>query len=369
MIEKGSWYEIPNVAEVDSPALLVYPERAEENVRRMIALAGGPERLCPHVKTHKLAELVRMQMAHGINKFKCATIAEAEMVASCGAANVVLAHQPVGPKVQRFIQLIQKFPNTSFATITDDESAIRTLSAAAIQAGVKIKLLLDLDCGMHRSGIAPGPKAAALYRLIASLPGLEAQGFHAYDGHIDDTDAALRIKNCDEAFAAVTALRRELSDLPVPRIIAGGTPTFPIHAKRPGVECSPGTSIFWDLGYGNQCPDLDFLNAALVLTRVISKPGEHRLCLDLGHKAIAAEKPHPRVQFLNLAAAKAVTHSEEHLVIETDRANEFAVGDVLYGIPRHVCPTVALHAEAVVVRNGVAVERWKVASRDRKLTV
>jgi D-serine deaminase-like pyridoxal phosphate-dependent protein len=365
----GTWYQITDVEKVDSPALLVYPERAEENVRRMIALAGGPERLCPHVKTHKLAELVRMQMAHGITKFKCATIAEAEMVASCGAADVVLAHQPVGPKVPRFIKLIQKFPQTSFATITDDESAIRKLSAAAVQAGVIIKLLLDIDCGMHRSGIAPGPKAAALYRSMASLPGLEAQGFHAYDGHIDDTDVTLRTKNCDEAFAAVTVLRRELSDVPVPRIIAGGTPTFPIHAKRPGVECSPGTSIFWDLGYGNQCPDLDFLNAALVLTRVISKPGENRLCLDLGHKAIAAEKPHPRVQFLNLPEAKAVTHSEEHLVIETSRAAEFAVGDVLYGIPRHVCPTVALHAEAIVIQKGNATERWKVASRDRRLTV
>lgn len=368
-MSQNSWFAISNVAEVDSPALLVYPDRVEENVRRMIALAGGPKRLCPHVKTHKLAELVRMQMAHGITKFKCATIAEAEMVASCGAAEVVLAHQPVGPKVQRFIQLIQKFPQTGFVTIVDDGSAIRTLSAAAVQAKVTVKLLLDIDCGMHRSGVTPGPKAVELYRLMASLPSVQAQGFHAYDGHIDDTDVVLRAKNCDEAFDRVTALQRELSDLPVRRIIAGGTPTFPIHARRPDVECSPGTSIFWDAGYRNQCPDLDFLNAALVLTRVISKPGENRLCLDLGHKAIAAEKPHPRVQFLNLPDAQAVTHSEEHLVVETSRVNEFAVGDVLYGIPRHICPTVALHAEAVVVRDGIAIEQWQVASRDRKLTI
>jgi D-serine deaminase-like pyridoxal phosphate-dependent protein len=363
------WYEFVNVAEIDSPALLIYPERVEKNVRRMIAIAGGPERLCPHVKTHKLAELVQMQMAHGIMRFKCATIAEAEMVAQCGAEGVLLAHQPVGPKVHRLTQLIKSFPKTSFATIADDESAIRMLSTAAVQTGVTIKLLLDIDCGMHRSGVVPGPNAVMLYRLMASLPGLEAQGLHAYDGHIDDTDVAVRTRNCDDAFATVTALRRELSDLPVPRIIAGGTPTFPIHARRPGVECSPGTCILWDASYMNQCPDLDFLNAALVLTRVISKPGENRLCLDLGHKAIAAEKPHPRVQFLSLPDAKAVTHSEEHLVVETSRAHEFAVGDVLYGIPRHICPTVALHAEAVVVRDGRAQERWKISARDRKLTI
>lgn len=369
MMKNGLWYEVTNVAEVDSPALLIYPDRAEENVRRMIAIAGGPERLCPHVKTHKLAELVRVQMAHGITKFKCATIAEAEMVASCGAAEVVLAHQPVGPKVQRLIQLIKKFPQTGFATIADDEGVIRALSSAAVQAGVTIKLLLDLDCGMHRSGIAPGPKAAGLYRLIAALPGLEAEGFHAYDGHIDHTDVALRTKSCDEAFAAVAALRREVSDLPIPRIIAGGTPTFPIHARRPEVECSPGTCVLWDFSYSTSCPDLDFVHAALVLTRVISKPGSNRLCLDLGHKAIAAEKPHPRVQFLNLPDASAVTHSEEHLVVETSRANEFVVGDVLYGVPRHVCPTVALHAEAVVITNGAAIARWPIASRARRLSV
>jgi len=368
-MKTGSWYQLADVAEVDSPALLIYPQRVEENVRRMIAIAGGPERLCPHVKTHKLAELVRMQMALGITKFKCATIAEAEMVADCGAPDVVLAYQPVGPKVQRFIQLIKKFPCTSFTAIVDDESAIRALSAAATQAGVKIKLLLDIDCGMHRSGVAPGPRATALYRLLGSLSGLEANGLHVYDGHIDDKDPAARTKNCDDAFAAVTTWQRELSDLPVRRIVAGGTPTFPIHARRSEVECSPGTCVLWDAQYEASCSELGFLSAALVLTRVVSKPGGNRLCLDLGHKAIAAEKPHPRVQFVDLPDAQAVMHSEEHLVIETKHADDYRVGDVLYGIPRHVCPTVALHAEAVVVRNGIATERWRIAARDRRLAV
>lgn len=368
-MKNESWYEFANVAEVDSPALLIFPDRAEENVRRMISLAGGPERLRPHVKTHKLAELVRMQMALGINKFKCATIAEAEMVAGCGAPDVLLAYQPVGPKVQRLIQLIQKFPHTDFSTIADDATAIQALSAAAVKADVKIKVFLDLDCGMHRCGVPFGPKAIELYRLLAAQPGLEPQGFHVYDGHIDDEDVTLRTKKCDDIFDSVMALRRELSGLPVPKIVAGGSPTFSIYARHPEVECSPGTCILWDAAYGASLPDMDFLNATLVLTRVVSKPGDNRLCLDLGHKAVAAEKPQPRVRFLNLPDAQAVIHSEEHLVIETARAAEFAVGDVLYGVPRHVCPTVALHAEAVVIRNGVAETRWRITARDRKISV
>ena len=371
MTTNQSWHEISNVDEVDSPALLIYPDRVEENVRRMIAMAGGAERLCPHVKTHKLAELVRLQMTLGITKFKCATIAEAEMMASCDAPDVLLAYQPVGPKLHRFVQLIKNFPKTNFSTIADDETAIRALSEAAVQAGLKFRVLLDIDCGMHRSGVAAGAKAFELYRLIGSLPGLSIGGLHVYDGHIQESDLAARTKQCEADFAPSAKLRQQIlqAGLPVPRMVVGGTPSFPIHARRADVECSPGTCVLWDAGYGTKILDLNFLHAALVLTRVISKPGANRLCLDLGHKAIAAENPHPRVLFLNLPDAKAVMHSEEHLVVETARAAEFSVGDCLYGVPWHVCPTVALHAEAVVVKNGLAESRWRIEARDRRLKI
>lgn len=112
---------------------------------------------------------------------------------------------------------------------------------------------------------------------------------------------------------------------------------------------------------------MHFVPAALVLTRVVSRPGPNILCLDLGHKAIASEMPHPRVEFLNLQDAKFVTHSEEHLVVETPRATGFNLGDCLYGVPRHICPTVALHAEAVVIENGRISEHWRVVARDRQV--
>lgn len=365
------WYQIANVDEVDSPALLVYPDRAEQNIRRMLAMVGDVGRLRPHMKTHKLPEMIRLQLAHGIAKFKCATIAEAEMTVACGAADVLLAHQPIGPKVRRFVELVRKFPQTKFSTIADDAIVIRELSAACVQARVEVEVLLDVDCGMHRTGIEPGTGAVDLYRLVCMQPGLIPGGLHAYDGHIRESDLVKRAVMCKAACAPVRALRQELlnAGLPVPRVVAGGTPTFPIHARQTDVECSPGTCVFWDAGYGAKCPDMDFLNAALVLTRVVSKPGGSRLCLDLGHKAIASENPHPRVLFLNLPDAKAISHSEEHLVVETDRAGEIVLGTCLYGVPWHVCPTVALHSEAVVVRDARAQERWDVVGRNRRLTV
>ena len=365
------WYEVENVADIPSPALLVYPDRVEQNIRRMIEIAGGVDRLRPHMKTNKLREVVRMHLDQGITRFKCATIAEAEMAAAAGAPDVLLAYQPVGPNVKRFVHLVETFSGTRFSALADDEATIRALSDEAIRAGVTVDLFLDLDGGMHRTGIAPGARAVELYRLLSTLPGLRAAGLHMYDGHIHDTDLEIRRKASDEAFARVQEMRDALAaaGVAVPAIVVGGTPTFPLHASRTGVECSPGTTVFWDAGYGTILPDLDFAPAIALLTRVISRPAPNRLCLDLGHKAVASENPHPRVKLFGLEDATAVGHSEEHLVLETDRAADFPVGSTLYGLPWHVCPTVALHGEAVVVRNGRAEGRWQIVARARTITI
>lgn len=372
----AQWYEVRDVATIPSPGLLVYRDRVEKNLKQMVALTSGPERLRPHIKTHKMREMLQLQLALGLTKFKCATLAEAEMAANVGVRDLLLAYQPVGPSVEGVAALVQAFPRTQFSVLCDDAGSLRRLSKVMSAlprakrgqgARPKLDVFMDLDVGQHRTGVPPAEQAFELYRLLASLPGLAPGGFHAYDGHISDSEPLARAQACEAAFAPVTALRRRLAaaGMPVPRVVAGGTPTFTIHARNPEVECSPGTCVFWDFSYGSRFPDLPFVPAALVLTRVVSKPGPNRLCLDLGHKAIASEMPPPRVQFLNLEDATAVTHSEEHLVVETSRAAEFELGDCLYGVPRHICPTVALHAEAVVIENGKSAGSWKVVARDR----
>lgn len=372
------WFEVRDAAAIPSPGLLVYYERVQENLRRMLAIAGAPERLRPHIKTHKIREVLAMQLALGISKFKCATLAEAEMAARSGVPDLLLAYPPVGPNLAGLAKLRTAFPRTRFSVICDDPGAARELSrtlsgntARASGPEEALEVLVDLDIGQHRTGLPPGPEAVELYALIASLPGLKPGGLHAYDGHIAHTDPAARAVACDEAFVPVLALQNSLikAGLPVPRVVAGGTPTFPIHAPRADVECSPGTCVFWDAGYASKLPDLDFLPAAVLLTRVISKPGPNRLCLDLGHKAVASEMPQPRVRFLNLEDAKPVVHSEEHLVVETARSDEFVVGQCLYGIPWHICPTVALHSHVAVVKNGALSGYWEVAARGRRLAL
>jgi D-serine deaminase-like pyridoxal phosphate-dependent protein len=365
------WYRVADAANIPSPALLVYPERVERNLERMIALAGGAPRLRPHAKTHKMREVLVRLLALGVTRSKCATIAEAELAASVGVPDVLLAYPLTGPNLARWAALVRAFPGMRFSVTADSASAVEALSGVGRELAAPIDVLLDLDVGMHRTGVPPDDAALGLYRRLGELPGLAPGGLHAYDGQVGDTDVAARTAACDAAFAPVAALRGAIQSvgLPVPRVVAGGTPTLPIHAQRREVECSPGTCVFWDAGYARRFPDLGFAPAALVLARVVSKPAAGRLCLDLGHKAIASEMPHPRVEWLDLPEARAVGHNEEHLLIATPHADRFEVGACLYGIPWHICPTVALHAEAVAVVGGRAVGTWAVAARVRRLTV
>ncbi len=367
----SNWYAISNADAIPTPAVLVYPDRVAQNLQRMISMAGGAERLRPHVKTHKLPQIIALKRQAGINKFKVSTIAEAEMTAAAGGEDILLAYQPVGPNVLRLVALMRRFPDTRFATLVDDAANLAAISRLAVAENVSITLYLDLNVGMNRTGIIPDAAAADLYRALCKAPGITVGGLHAYDGHLRNTDSQALARQVDDAFAPVRQLREQMlaENLPVPRLIASGTPTFALHAQQPGTEVGAGTTVLWDFGQAEVCPDHRFLNGAMLMTRVISKPTADRLCLDLGHKAVASEMPQPRVKLMGLEDAALVSQSEEHLVLQTPRAAEYRVGDVLYGIPRHICPTMALHSDVWAVHDGVADESWPVVARARKLTI
>lgn len=365
------WYEVENIGEIFSPSLLIYPDRIERNIEKMIAMTGGAYRLRPHVKTHKMPEVVMLQMKLGITKFKCATIAEVEMVARCGANDILLAMQPVGPNLGRFFKLQQSFPGAIISCIADNEEVIKLISDMAIKTSIETTVWLDINNGMNRTGIAPGKKASDLYKLILSSPNLKAGGLHVYDGHIHDTDFSQRQLKCDDAFNEVIILKNELEKQGIAeiRIVAGGTPSFPIHAKRKGVECSPGTLLLWDYKSESSYIDMNFIQAAVLLTRITSKPGKDLICLDLGHKAIASEMPQPRIKIFGMEEYTIISHNEEHMVISTPDAGKYRVGDNLYGIPWHICPTVDRYDNVSVITEHICTGKWKVEARRRIISI
>ena len=366
-----SWYRIENVGNLDSPALVVYPDRIRKNISTLIGSVSDVTRLRPHVKTHKSEEVTRLMLDAGISKFKCATIAEAEMLAQAGALDVLLAYQPVGPKGYRLEKLMRKYPKVKWSCLIDDLECAKDLSYVFEKSKAQINVYVDLNVGMNRTGIAP-QDAFGLIDDCTRLSGVSIIGLHAYDGHLRDPDFDTRKKKCDETFENVKRVADEVKKKFGKEmiIVAGGTPTFSIHRKRKGVECSPGTYIYWDKGYEDVLQEQHYLHAALVITRVISVPARNTICVDLGHKSIASENPiDRRVHFLNAPELQPVGHSEEHLVLKTTSEKKYRIGDVLYGIPYHICPTVALYDVCHAVADERVGEKWITAARKRKITV
>ena len=365
-----NWYQVKTIEAIDSPALIIYKDRAQQNIRLLMQMKDV-EHLRPHVKTNKIAEVCKQMLDADITKFKCATIAEAEMLGSIKAPDVLLAYQPTTTKAMRLLQLVQQYPATHFSCLIDDAINAEAISATFSGSNSVIDVYIDLNIGQNRTGIKP-VNALDLFNECENFRGINVIGLHAYDGHIRDTEVNERKQKTDAAFNAVIQLAEKIesSSGKKMKIVAGGSPTFPVHAQRSDVQCSPGTFVFWDHGYKTQFPDESFEYAALVITRVISIVDEHTICVDLGHKSVAAENVlEKRVYFLNAENAQPLGQSEEHLVLKIDDASVYKIGDVLYGVPYHICPTVALYERAVVVENNKVVDEWRVIARDRKITV
>ena len=355
----SEWYRIFEEDALNTPGVVVYRDRIKANIDTLIGSIDDVNRLRPHIKTHKWLDVTRMLLDAGVRKFKCATLAEAEMLGAAGAPDVLLAHQPVGPKLQLLRELTQSFRNTAFSTLVDNRATAASLNVV-FAAEPRLAVFIDLNVGMDRTGIAP-EAAVPLCRHVAALPHLVVKGLHAYDGHLRDADYGVRQARCDETFARVVSLQKACEHIvAVPlTIVAGGTPTYSIHRHRMNVECSPGTFIYWDKGYEDVLGEQHYLYAALVVTRVASIPREGLVCVDLGHKAIASESGlDKRVSFLNAPGLEAISHSEEHLVLQITDGATYQAGDLLYGVPFHVCPTIALHDKVTVISNGHVVEQW-----------
>lgn len=369
-----SKYKLVDTSKIFSPAMLVYREIMDRNLRKMIAIAGNVQRLRPHCKTHKMPAVTRIELELGITKHKCATFAEAEMLANCGVRDIFLAYNLVGPNIERAVRFLRKFPDVQFAVTADDALMIAALSDAMVAAGVSIQVLLDVDPGLHRTGVLPGPQAIELYQQIVDAPGLKPGGLHLYDGHNHQTNLDERSAAVLEGWRGAARLRDDLvrRGWSVPRIVCGGTGSFPVFAKLddPAIELAPGTCVFHDSGYGTSFPDMDFEPAVVMLTRVISRPSADRLTCDLGNKSVASDPPKgQRVFFPDLPDAQQVLHNEEHLVLQTPLADRYKPGDELLAIPRHVCPTSAVHKQAYVIEGGRVVDMWDVTARDRCLTI
>ena len=361
-------YIIKNPDDLPTPALVVYRDLVQSNIDRIGEILGGYEKLRTHVKTHKCSAIIKMKQASGIHKFKCATPKEAEMLVANGVRDLVIGYQLLGPSVRRVAELKARTPDLELAVLVDDPGAVDALCKAAVDADVEMGVFVDLNPGMNRTGV-PGPEEAKeIARRISDSPGLRFDGIHVYDGHIHDQDDEIRSQrvkaSVDWALSAKALIEKD--GITVNKLITSGSSTFDMAARHPEVdEVSPGTWILWDRNYAENLRDW-FRCAALVVSRVISRPTPRTFTVEAGSKSISTDIVGARhAEALNFPNAKYLIRNEEHVAMELPEGTEPpGVGDLVYFTLRHVCTTVNLWDEMRVVDGeGRYVETWPIDAR------
>ena len=366
-------YTIYDTDRLVTPALIYYKQGLQKNAAKIIEMAGAADRLWPHVKTHKSADMVHMLMKLGIRRFKCAQIAELEMVCRAGADAAILSMAPAGPNALRAASVIKAFPDTELFFIVDCREHIEAYAKAAAETDTVFKLLMDVNFDMNRTG-APLAKAEELYTFASQQKGVALYGFHCYDGNRHE-EIAERQKIVDRADAEVFAVRDKLvsegfcADL----VVFGGSPSFPCHIKYrgEGIYYSPGTIFIFDMNYSTAFPDLEFEHAGVIMSRVISRPAEGMFTLDCGYKGIPGDPPmEKRATIAGFGHCRPVLQNEEHLVFKMDPGYEDKtpeIGTVFYLIPGHICPCAVLYPEILIAEDGRIMDRWKTTARDRSI--
>jgi D-serine deaminase-like pyridoxal phosphate-dependent protein len=358
-------YEIENAGTLLTPALAIYPEIVDRNIAATLRLLGGDaKRWRPHLKTAKLGFIMRRIAENGVVHAKCSTTAELAAACASGMKDILLAYPVVGANAARVREIAERNSGVRISVLAENPEQ------ASAWKGSAIGIFIDVNPGMDRTGIEQDRVDAilAVARAISDA-GLELRGLHYYDGQIHTQPLAerepLAHRGYDRVMELVSAL--ESAGFGVGEVITSGTPAFPCAASYAGFRgakfvhrASPGTVIYNDATSATQLPaEWGYEPAAVVVSTVVSHPKSNYVTCDAGHKAVSADAGVPTCAVAGRPDLIPLKPSEEHLPIEVKSGARPAIGETLYLIPRHVCPTVNNFDEAVIVSGGkvIAVER------------
>jgi D-serine deaminase-like pyridoxal phosphate-dependent protein len=363
-------YNVADPDALETPAMLLFQDMMDHNIRSVCELVGGGQNLITHVKTHKSEAVARKQVELGIGGFKCATLKELEMALQAGASKAILSYpQCQGRKVERLCDLTSAYSEAWIATIVSSPFHLNVLATVATRRKQSLRVMLDLDAGMHRTGIGFGPDAAKLYREIDAHPFLQPSGFHLFDGHDRFSDVVQREAAAQRNIKALQGFQQQIetAGMSVPCVVAGGSVSFAYYARTKGMHGSPGTFIYWDAGNSTAMPDMPFRCAALILTQVVDRyPDAGTITTDLGCKGISSDLPlEERAYLLGQDTAALVSQSEEHGVFRI-RGELPRVGDYLLALPGHICPTTIRYPGIHVIDTaGNVIDYYLHSARDR----
>jgi D-serine deaminase-like pyridoxal phosphate-dependent protein len=352
--------------DLETPALCLDLNLYDRNVARM---ADFIRQKCgiawrPHMKGQKAVELAHRAVAGGAIGVTCATVYEAQAVAESGIQNILLAHETVGHRKLKRLAQLQRI--STVISATDSAGHLQMLAEAARAEGVTIPVILELDVGMGRCGIAPGQPSLELARLANSTPGIRFLGLMGWEGHILKYDDAEKQRQAQASMAALidtVTLCRD-AGLPVEIVSAAGSGTFLVTAPIRGLtEIQAGGAVFSDLSYQKWGVEHEF--SLTVLTRVVSRPNETRAIVDGGFKTMSFCHGYPEP--LGLGKLKGIVLSAEHGTLEFETPNTtLKVGDIVEFVPGYTDSTVCLHDEMCALRDGVVTEVWSIPGRSAR---
>jgi len=377
-ISSGATFRIADAHEVLTPALMIDRDRVQHNIATTLDLLGGDaNRWRPHVKTAKLGYVMRTFADAGVRQFKCATSLELSIACQSGARDVLVAYPLIGANAARVREVAMEHSNVAISVLVENESQIEQWRQSPVG------IFIDVNPGMNRTGV-PEAQIDAVVQLCQSIvsAGVPFRGLHYYDGHLSKYAMAERCAPAHSGYEQLMNIVDTLGSrgIEVPEIITAGTPAFPCSlsfrrfSNAPFLHrISPGTIVYCDsTALAQLPPEYAYLPAAVVMTRVISHPAPGMITCDAGHKTVSADAGVPTCVVLGHPELEPLAPSEEHLPMRVaDGAAVPAIGELLFLIPRHVCPTVNNFDHAVIVSRGklISVEPVSARGRERPIAV
>jgi D-serine deaminase-like pyridoxal phosphate-dependent protein len=355
------------VSSLDTPSMLVDLPQMESNIAALMAqLLPTGVSIRPHSKTTKSAVLAQKLIAAGATGACVAKLGEAEVLCAKGVTDLLITCEIVGAaKVARLVDLVGRYAGVRI--VVDSEEGARAIDAAMEEARVEgpVQTLLDLDVGLHRTGVRPGEPAVRLARVVAGLRHLELVGVQGYEGHLQHVHGREeRRRLCLESMRVLVetaqALREEGHRIEV--VTTGGTGTAEFCVTVPGVtEVQQGSFLFMDTDYRNAV-GTKYSNSLTILATVISKQGPKSVTIDTGLKSLTTDS--------GLAECKTPGYTygvlgDEHGSLSWTDAPDLKVGDRVEMVPSHIDPTINLHDVYYAHRNGIIEEIWPVDARGK----
>ncbi|MFX0137614.1 MAG: alanine racemase [Candidatus Hodarchaeota archaeon] len=349
---------------ISTPALILNYDKMLKNVEVMAKFAKKNNiNLRPHVKTHKCPKIGQLQLKAGAKGICVARVGEAEIFAQNGFDDILIANEVI--EINQIKRLVNLNKHSLVRVCVDSEKNILDLNKRALNDGIELEVLIEVDVGLGRNGVKPGEPALKLGNFIKEQKGLKLAGLQGYEGHLVSVkDPELRKRQTEECMKQLVDTRDLLNNnsFDIKYLTASNSVTYKHSAKYKGItELQPGTYIFNDEHHHRIVPEFEI--ATSVLGTITNNPGKKLYTIDAGLKAATNDNGNP--VFKNYSKSRIRVMTEEHSIFRSGQQDNFEIGQKIEIIPTHICTTVNLYDFFTVIKDNKVISKWEILARGK----